>query len=42
MRAVGSDSPRGPLLGPLFFPKIVIFGHILEFLDVSCEVRGCN
>ena len=42
MRAVGSDSPRGPLLGIFFFSKIVIFGHIFEFLYGSWEVGGCN
>ena len=42
MRAVGSDSPRGLSLDLFFFPKIVIFGHILEFLYVSWEVGGCN
>ena len=52
MKAVGSDSPRGPLLGPLFFSKncdfwphfrisICLMGGRRVQLEGSLVVRLC-
>ena len=38
MRAVGSDSPRGPLPGPLFFSQI--FDLLATFLNFLCLMGG--